>query len=81
MSYTTTIPIAVNTTSMSDIIDPKCRTYYNNQTGVLIKDYEGIPENLLINVCAWFGLLVLFTFLRRIGDYGRFGLLKNDEER
>ncbi|CAF0879653.1 unnamed protein product [Brachionus calyciflorus] len=77
---TTTDPLP-DTTSMTDIIDPKCRNYYYNNTGILIKDFEGIPENLLINFCAWFGLLLLFTFLRKIGDYGRFGLLKNDEER
>ena len=62
-------------------IEKSCAEYYANSTGIFIKDYEGIPENLLINVCVWFGLLILFTFIRKIGDYGRFGLLKNDEER
>jgi hypothetical protein len=108
LQLTTTSPFLPSTTddtNFSYIIDPKCRVYYLNNTGILIKDYEGIPENLIVNVAAWFALLfvsyinklirlilrritffrfallVLFTFLRRIGDYGRFGLLKNDEER
>lgn len=68
-------------TNFSYIIDPKCRVYYKNNTGILINDYEGIPETLIVNLAAWLSLLVLFTFIRRIGDYGRFGLLKNDEER
>lgn len=77
-----TTQIMPNSTSMSDIIDQNCRNIYNsNNSGIFIKDYEGIPENLLINLGAWFGLLILYTFLRRIGDYGRFGLLKNEEER
>lgn len=77
-----TTHIMPNSTSMTDLIDQNCRNiYYSNNTGIFIKDYEGIPENLLVNVCAWFGILALYTFLRRIGDYGRFGLLKNDEER
>ena len=70
-----------NTTSFSPI-DPKCRQIYQNSSnGVIIKDYEGIPENLLLNIVVWLILLFLFTILRRIGDYGRFGLIKNDEER
>lgn len=68
-------------TTFPVIIDPRCSSYYSNSSGILIKEYEGIPENLIVNLAAWVGLLVLFTFLRRIGDYGRFGLIKNDEER
>lgn len=69
-----------NTTDMSNI-DPRCSLYYQNASGIIIKDYQGIPENLIVNFGAWLALLILFTFIRRIGDYGRFGLLKNDEER
>lgn len=71
------------TTSDSNYIDieKSCSEYYTNKTGFFIKDYEGIPENLLINIVAFIGLLVIFTFLRKIGDYGRFGLIKADEER
>jgi hypothetical protein len=82
-AYTTlTTSLDSNTTPFSDI-EIKCRTYYKNSTGFLnvIKDFEGIPENLLVNAIAWFALVLVFTFLRRIGDYGRFGLIKNDEER
>lgn len=68
--------------NMSIIIEIKCRNYYQNSSGiVLLKDYEGIPENLVVNFAVWIALLVLYTFLRRIGDYGRFGMFKNDEER
>lgn len=77
---TATITTPENTT-FPVIIDPRCSSYYSNTSGILIKEYEGIPENLIVNLAAWVGLLVLFTFLRRIGDYGRFGLIKNDEER
>jgi hypothetical protein len=78
----TTSSLDANTTPFSDI-EIKCRTYYTNSSGILnvIKDFEGIPENLLVNAIAWFALILVFTFLRRIGDYGRFGLIKNDEER
>ena len=69
-----------STTSFTDL-EKGCYDYYQNSTGFIIKDYDGIPENLLINVCAWLALLVVFTFIRYIGDYGRFGLLKNDEEK
>jgi len=69
-----------NTTNFTNI-DEKCSLFYANNTGILIKDYDGIPENLIVNLFAWLALVVLFTFLRHIGDYGRLGLLKSDEER
>lgn len=78
--FTTTTTSPENTT-FPVIIDPRCSSYYSNSSGIIIKEYEGIPENLIVNLAAWVGLLILFTFLRRIGDYGRFGLIKNDEER
>jgi len=68
------------TTSFTDL-EKTCSEYYQNNTGFIIKDYEGIPENLLINVVVFAALLVVFTFLRYVGDYGRFGLIKNDEEK
>lgn len=83
-STTTTSTLFTNmTTSDSNYIDieKSCSEYYTNKTGFFIKDYEGIPENLLINIVAFIGLLVIFTFLRKIGDYGRFGLMKADEEK
>jgi len=69
-----------NTTVTIDL-EKSCSEYYQNNTGFIIKDYEGIPENLLINIIVFSALLVLFTFLRYIGGYGRFGLIKNDEEK
>ena len=79
---TGTSPIASTqvTTSFTDL-EKTCSEYYQNNTGFIIKDYEGIPENLLINVVVFAALLVVFTFLRYVGDYGRFGLIKNDEEK
>ena len=79
-STTTTTPPFTNTTKYQPI-DPKCQVYANGSDGIFIKKYEGIPENLLFNVVVWLVLVVLFTILRRIGDYGRFGLIKNEEER
>lgn len=64
-----------NSTSLYPIEDLKCEIYSNNNTGKFIKEYDGIPENLIINLIVWLVLLILFTFLRRVGDYGRFGLL------
>ena len=61
--------------------DDSCKIYSYNDT--MISDYEGIPENLLINVGVWLGSIILFTFIRRIGNYGRFGLINivvNKEE-
>lgn len=78
---TTTTSILPNTTEFIIIVDPKCKSYYSNSSGVVIKSYEGIPENLVVNLVVWICLLVLYTFLRKIGDYGRFGLVKTGEER
>ena len=77
---TTTTASYPNTTNLYPVIDSKCSIYSNN-TGFIIKEYQGIPENLVVNLGVWLVLIILFTFLRRIGDYGRFGLLKKDEER
>jgi hypothetical protein len=83
MSFLTTTqsPNDNTTVPLTPIIDQKCNAYYSNSTAILVKDYDGIPENLIINIIAWAALLILYTFIRRIGDYGRFGLLKNEEER
>ena len=80
MTTTTTSFLTQNNTTPSDI-EAICNQYYQNSTIFITKDYGGIPENLVINVCAWFALLILYTFLRRIGDYGRLGLIKSSEER
>jgi hypothetical protein len=78
---TTVSPTTYFNTTHYVPVDPKCQIYANSSDGIFIKQYEGIPENLLLNIVVWFILVFLFTLLRRIGDYGRFGLIKNDEER
>jgi hypothetical protein len=78
---TTVSPFDSNTTNMIIINDPRCKIYYSNTTGIIIKSFEGIPENLVVNLVVWISLILLFTFLRKIGEYGRFGLVKNDEQR
>ena len=77
MSVTSTYP----TTTEASTIDPRCSLYYQNTSGLFIKDYEGIPETLVLNLVTWVALVVLFTFIRRIGDYGRFGLIRHEEEK
>ena len=79
-STTTSFQNTTDSTAFINI-DPRCGQYYNSTSNMLVKDYEGIPENLILNVAVWFALIVLYTFLRHIGDYGKFGLLKNDEHR
>jgi hypothetical protein len=86
-STTTTIMTTITTTSFSNTtkyypIDPKCTEIYkNSSSGVYIAQFEGIPENLLLNVVVWLVLLIVYTLVRTIGDYGRFGLIKSDEEK
>ncbi|CAH8494502.1 unnamed protein product [Dicrocoelium dendriticum] len=49
---------------------------YNNQTAV-IPGYEGIPQNVLINMVSWAFLLLLFAIFRKFAwDYGRMALTK-----
>ncbi|XP_046401066.1 calcium permeable stress-gated cation channel 1 isoform X1 [Ischnura elegans] len=44
--------------------------------------YEGIPENILINVLGWLLLLLMFAMLRkRAWDYGRIALVQKNEEK
>ena len=79
--YTTTTTPIDNSSDLIPLYDPRCKLYYTNTTGLVIKTYEGIPENFLVNLVVWLCLIILYTFLRKIGEYGRFGLVKNDEER
>lgn len=55
--------------------EENCKIYSSSSNDTVLNDYEGIPENLLINVSVWIGAMILFTFIRRIGNYGRFGLI------
>jgi hypothetical protein len=80
-TISTTTSDAPNTTDLIPIEIQKCKAVYGNSTGFITNAYEGIPENLIVNLCLWTALVILYTLLRNIGDYGRFGLIKNDEER
>jgi hypothetical protein len=75
---TTGYTILPNSTSLYPIIDLKCEIYNSNNSGQFIKEFDGIPENLVINLIVWTVLLILFTFIRRFEDYGRFGLLQRN---
>jgi len=69
-----------NTTNITPIDEMRCGLYRPNDTVRFIKEYEGIPENLIINVVAWVAMLLIFTFLRFFEDFGKFGLIKSQEE-
>jgi hypothetical protein len=51
---------------------------FKNDTGVIIKDFDGVPENILINIGAWALIIIIFTFVRKIGKYGRFGVFNKE---
>ncbi|XP_045122161.1 CSC1-like protein 2 isoform X11 [Portunus trituberculatus] len=81
--------IAPNETDF-ELIEPlwqqdkhSCNQYVaQNKTSWLHTGYEGIPENLLINVLAWLLLLSLFTVLRKKAwNYGRLALVQKYESR
>lgn len=61
----------------------KCNYYHDNDKVHIIYDgYEGIPENLLINVIVWLVLLILFAILRKKAwNYGRIALVQKNENR
>lgn len=54
-----------------------------NKTDIqYINNWEGIPENLLLNVVSWLLLLTLFSMLRkRAWNYGRIALVQKTEEK
>lgn len=53
---------------------------FSGSNDTVNKDFEGIPENLILNVSIWLGAMILFTFARRIGEYGRFGLIRKHKK-
>ncbi|XP_059161039.1 CSC1-like protein 2 isoform X3 [Physella acuta] len=63
---------------------PNCQEVarYGNKTHIFLYDkYNGIPDNLIINVVVFVCLLFLFTILRKIAwDYGRLALVNRTEE-
>ena len=86
-TYFTKSSISYNSSNITPFLfkDESCRIYSASSNDTIMKDYEGIPENLLINVSVWLGAMIIFTFIRRIGNYGRFGLInivinKDDEK-
>lgn len=53
-----------------------------DKRSLFISAYNGIPETLILNVFAWFLLVVLFTTLRhQAGDYGRLALVNSNGNR
>ncbi|CAO1329711.1 unnamed protein product [Diamesa tonsa] len=49
-----------------------------NKTTIITNLYEGIPQTLILNVIAWFFLILLFTLLRQQAwDYGRLALVNS----
>ncbi|KAK7073225.1 Transmembrane protein 63C [Halocaridina rubra] len=61
----------------------KCNQYVlQNKTHLISGGYEGIPENLLINLLGWIVLMCLFTVLRKKAwNYGRLALVQKYESR
>ncbi|KAI5736401.1 hypothetical protein M8J76_002862 [Diaphorina citri] len=58
----------------------KCAYFNKTTANIFITAYEGIPQNLLLNVIAWLLLLMFFTLLRkRAWDYGRLALVQKNE--
>lgn len=50
----------------------------NNKTVIITNLYEGIPQTLILNLCAWVFLILLFTLLRQQAwDYGRLALVNS----
>jgi len=71
-----------NSTTTITTIDNNnnCNPIYSNNSSSFIwfEGGDGIPENLIINLVVIILLYFLFTFMRKIGDYGRFGLVENN---
>ena len=50
----------------------------SNKTIFITKEYEGIPQTLILNLIAWVILILLFTLLRQQAwDYGRLALVNS----
>ncbi|XP_076464518.1 osmosensitive cation channel TMEM63C-like isoform X2 [Babylonia areolata] len=72
-------------TTFNSTGQPNCQSSntitHKNNTVVLYDAYNGIPGTLAVNSIAFVGLLLLFTFLRKLAwDYGRLGLVSRTEE-
>lgn len=65
--------------------DSHCNYYRPKNSSHLViipGGYEGIPQNLTINVIAWICLIILFSVLRKNAwNYGRMALLQRRERR
>ncbi|XP_015924374.2 CSC1-like protein 2 [Parasteatoda tepidariorum] len=61
----------------------KCSVLKSNHSILVLSGkFEGIPDNLMINVATWLLLLIIFTFLRkRAWDYGRIALVQKNDQR
>ncbi|KAK3912707.1 CSC1-like protein 1 [Frankliniella fusca] len=62
--------------------DTSCH-YGRNKTDIqYVNNWEGIPENILLNVVTWMVLIFLFSTLRkRAWNYGRIALVQKTEEK
>ncbi|GFT95309.1 CSC1-like protein 2 [Nephila pilipes] len=67
----------------SDNDSYKCSVLRSNRSILVLSGkFEGIPDNLAINVITWLLLLIIFTFLRkRAWDYGRIALVQKNDQR
>ncbi|VVC30694.1 10TM putative phosphate transporter, cytosolic domain,Calcium-dependent channel, 7TM region, putative [Cinara cedri] len=72
-----------NVTNSMNLPDrEKCNYYNRTRNRLLITAYEGIPENLLLNVLGCLILVIFFAFMRkRAWDYGRLALVNKDYEK
>lgn len=65
---------------MSDI-ETNCSLIGQNNT-LIIADFNGIPQTLIVNLISWIVLLLLFAVLRnQAWDYGRLALFNNQRGR
>ncbi|OXA60909.1 CSC1-like protein 2 [Folsomia candida] len=72
--------------AMSD--DKSCNIYakYKNRGrggffGTGLNGYEGIPQNLVLNIIGWMIMILLFSFLRKKAwNYGRLALIERTEQ-
>ncbi|XP_070382599.1 calcium permeable stress-gated cation channel 1-like isoform X3 [Dermacentor albipictus] len=61
----------------------KCKFFKKgNFTVTLAPGYQGIPENLVINLVMWVGLITLYSVLNRTAkNYSRLALLHKDDQK
>nr|XP_018908629.1 PREDICTED: CSC1-like protein 1 isoform X2 [Bemisia tabaci] len=59
-----------------------CFSYNLTTANILTTVYEGIPQNLFLNLIAFVLIILLFTLMRKKAwDYGRLSLVQNRQKR